>query len=66
MDTQKHYPTHELPSGANRDESRRIALCVVAATRRQAHENTAGQCAINLPANHKPSHFQMWRGISIQ
>ena len=46
LDTRRHYRADALPAPATGDESRRLALAVLAAQRRQARELAAGFCAI--------------------
>lgn len=46
LDTRRHYRAEALPKPATADESRRIALAVLAAQRRQAKELATGFCAI--------------------
>lgn len=46
LDIRRHYRADALPAPSTPDESRRIALVVLAATRRQAHELAQGFCEV--------------------
>lgn len=46
LDLRRHYRADALPAPATAEESRRVALAVLAATRRQAREWAAGVCAL--------------------